>query len=253
MNETITIDTEQWAVVPRALLEEIVESPACELDARYPACNRSYPSQERKYLAEMEPVVKAREILAAAPRPEAVQSAPLSDSDLVKLIYRAGLTKSRELLYEKSKDGIEVDYPTVEARKLADLLAQQPAPVPVPKCPDCTPAQPEQPAPIPTETMHELLNHVTRELDRVSCPGIFIVVAHNVGCNFINGLTRPAAPDSIATCEWREDEDGIWETACGEAWQCTEGTPAENDMKFCHSCGKHLKEHRYAEPDGGAV
>lgn len=71
--------------------------------------------------------------IAAAPQPEqAQQSCALSDSDLVKLIYRSGLTKSRELLYEKCKDGIEVDYPTVEARKLAGLLMQQPAPRPIP-------------------------------------------------------------------------------------------------------------------------
>lgn len=61
------------------------------------------------------------------------------------------------------------------------------------------------------------------------------------------------APRPVPTCDWQEDSDGIWETSCGEAWVCTEGTPAENNMKFCHSCGKHLKEHRYAEPDGGAV
>lgn len=66
----------------------------------------------------------------------------------------------------------------------------------------------------------------------------------------LRGLTRPAAPDSIATCEWREDADGIWETACGEAWVCTEGTPVENDMKYCHSCGKHLKEMPYAATGG---
>lgn len=61
------------------------------------------------------------------------------------------------------------------------------------------------------------------------------------------------APRPVPTCDWQEDSDGIWETSCGEAWVCTEGTPAENNMKYCHSCGKHLKEHRYAEPDGGAV
>lgn len=63
--------------------------------------------------------------------------------------------------------------------------------------------------------------------------------------------TPDTEPRPVPTCDWQEDADGIWETSCGEAWVCTEGTPAENNMKFCHSCGKHLKEHRYAEPDGG--
>lgn len=61
--ETITIDTEQWAVVPMELLSELAESLACELDARYPACNRAYPSQERKYQSAMEPVFKSRALL----------------------------------------------------------------------------------------------------------------------------------------------------------------------------------------------
>lgn len=64
---------------------------------------------------------------------------------------------------------------------------------------------------------------------------------------------KQPTPRPVPTCDWQEDADGIWETSCGEAWVCTEGTPAENDMRFCHSCGKHLKEHRHAEPDGGAV
>ena len=43
------------------------------------------------------------------------------------------------------------------------------------------------------------------------------------------------------TCEWtHNDDDGFWETACGEAWRFDDGGPAENSMHFCHSCGKSL-------------
>ena len=75
----------------------------------------------------------------------------------------------------------------------------------------------------------------------------FCMMLHQTGNRIVE------QPRPVPTCDWQEDSDGIWETSCGEAWVCTEGTPAENNMKYCHSCGKHLKEHRYAEPDGGAV
>lgn len=44
------------------------------------------------------------------------------------------------------------------------------------------------------------------------------------------------------TCEWtHNDDDGFWETACGEAWRFDDGGPAENSMHFCHCCGKTLR------------
>ena len=43
------------------------------------------------------------------------------------------------------------------------------------------------------------------------------------------------------TCEWtHNDDDGFWETACGEAWRFDDGGPADNSMHFCHSCGQSL-------------
>lgn len=140
------------------------------------------------------------------------------------------------------------------------------------------PAQPEQPAPVPTSEFErgaltaialiirchdaeslafDILNEMglngadCSELDECDKEDLSQLIGYR-GAK-LRGLTRPAAPDSIATCDWQEDSEGIWETSCGEAWVCTEGTPTENNMKYCHSCGKHLKEHRYAEPDGGAA
>ena len=44
------------------------------------------------------------------------------------------------------------------------------------------------------------------------------------------------------TCEWTHNEDdGFWETACGEAWRFDDGGPGENNMHFCHSCGNSLR------------
>ena len=40
-------------------------------------------------------------------------------------------------------------------------------------------------------------------------------------------------------CAWHE-EDGCWATDCGEIFVINEGTPEENEMKFCCFCGKHI-------------
>ena len=41
------------------------------------------------------------------------------------------------------------------------------------------------------------------------------------------------------TCVWAEDEDGNWDTGCGEMFVFEAGGPAENGMVFCPYCGKH--------------
>jgi len=33
----------------------------------------------------------------------------------------------------------------------------------------------------------------------------------------------------------------VWETDCGEIFVLNEGTPEDNDMKFCSFCGKPLE------------
>ena len=43
------------------------------------------------------------------------------------------------------------------------------------------------------------------------------------------------------TCEWTEDEDGYWDTGCGELFQFNDDGPAENRFKFCPYCGGELK------------
>ena len=57
--------------------------------------------------------------------------------------------------------------------------------------------------------------------------------------------TQPTQPQAGAvplTCEWTHNEDdGFWETACGEAWRFDDGGPGKNNMHFCHSCGNSLR------------
>lgn len=44
-------------------------------------------------------------------------------------------------------------------------------------------------------------------------------------------------------CMWAE-EDEYWETACGNSFVLNDGTPSDNDLKFCPYCGKFLHQTR---------
>ena len=46
------------------------------------------------------------------------------------------------------------------------------------------------------------------------------------------------------------DDNGAWETECGNMFEVTDGTPNENDMKFCPYCGKTLVEFVKVDIDG---
>lgn len=47
----------------------------------------------------------------------------------------------------------------------------------------------------------------------------------------------------VGRCRWDYDADmGAYETECGHAFCINEGTPAENDMRFCPYCGGELWE-----------
>jgi len=46
---------------------------------------------------------------------------------------------------------------------------------------------------------------------------------------------------SVHICDWRENDDGNWETECGQMFAFETGTPTDNKMKFCYCCGKPLR------------
>lgn len=65
-----------------------------------------------------------------------------------------------------------------------------------------------------------------------------------------------AAVDADKRCAWTQENDegsDTWATACGRLFCVTEGTPAENGMRFCCFCGETLHECAF-EPgaDAGA-
>ena len=43
-------------------------------------------------------------------------------------------------------------------------------------------------------------------------------------------------------CIWRNDDSTTWETECGKAFCLNDGTPYENEMRFCCFCGEALAE-----------
>lgn len=45
---------------------------------------------------------------------------------------------------------------------------------------------------------------------------------------------------SALPCTWTRDEEDNWNTSCKQTVVIDEGTPADNDMRFCAYCGKPL-------------
>jgi len=52
-----------------------------------------------------------------------------------------------------------------------------------------------------------------------------------------------------AICIWREDAEGNWDTSCENTFVMVDGTPMENEFRFCAFCGGSLVEQRYTEAE----
>lgn len=44
----------------------------------------------------------------------------------------------------------------------------------------------------------------------------------------------------IESCTWTENDDGYWDTACGNSWVFDTGGPAQNHCTYCHGCGRPI-------------
>ena len=51
-----------------------------------------------------------------------------------------------------------------------------------------------------------------------------------------------------ANCQWIEDDDGNWDTACGAALCFEYNPPNERGHKFCMNCGKPILLVQYQPP-----
>jgi hypothetical protein len=65
------------------------------------------------------------------------------------------------------------------------------------------------------------------------------------GHKYINiPLYTHPAPAKELTCTWTEDDEGTWNTTCGNAFVFTEEGPLKNGFLHCGYCGGKLVEVR---------
>ena len=48
-------------------------------------------------------------------------------------------------------------------------------------------------------------------------------------------------------CVWQADDEGTYETSCGQAFVFTCDGPRENGARFCMYCGKRLEARVYVD------
>jgi hypothetical protein len=46
----------------------------------------------------------------------------------------------------------------------------------------------------------------------------------------------------LVSCRWRENQDGYWNTKCGEAFEFLWDGPKKNGFRFCPYCGHTITE-----------
>ena len=81
--------------------------------------------------------------------------------------------------------------------------------------------------------MTDLLNEAAEALKRILPQAHGALVIQDIR-SAIKALERP--------CTWQEDEDGVYDTDCGNRFIVSEGTPAENSMEFCPYCAHRIKD-----------
>ena len=57
--------------------------------------------------------------------------------------------------------------------------------------------------------------------------------------------------EPLVSCLWGQD-DGIWETGCGHAFEFNDGDPTDNYFRFCPYCGKSLVVIDYDDVDNSS-
>lgn len=57
--------------------------------------------------------------------------------------------------------------------------------------------------------------------------------------------------NELEKCVWSQDDwdSDVWGTGCGNYFSIIEGTPTENDFRFCCYCGKPVDEAPCEEPE----
>jgi len=85
-------------------------------------------------------------------------------------------------------------------------------------------------------TMAEKIRDASLGMQRKYLGDLIVHLYQNSGA-----ALKPAEGSNTTTCTWSSLEYS-WQSSCGmDGWEFTDGgTPAENGMHFCHSCGNRL-------------
>lgn len=72
-----------------------------------------------------------------------------------------------------------------------------------------------------------------------------------VPLDFARQLERELNAAKAGRCDWKEDEDGYWNTSCNQPMVFEYARPFESGYKFCHHCGKpiHFIKFTFIEED----
>lgn len=62
-----------------------------------------------------------------------------------------------------------------------------------------------------------------------------------VGCMVTKIMELKAAGGGVSgQCGWAENDDGVYDTACGQCFEFNYGPPKKNHFGFCPFCGKRV-------------
>lgn len=83
---------------------------------------------------------------------------------------------------------------------------------------------------------NEQLMAVEKERDRVRL-ALDVAIAAGKECE---GQIAELRAQIERTCTWQSDQDGVYSTECGHAFVFNDGTPEQNNQRFCGYCGGGL-------------
>lgn len=75
--------------------------------------------------------------------------------------------------------------------------------------------------------------------------------AVSVAALLLDEIAREKTKPGI--CDWEENEDGWWNSDCGNAFEFSNGSPIYNEFKCCPYCGKTLTETPYSEEEDSSA
>lgn len=96
--------------------------------------------------------------------------------------------------------------------------------------------------PLSNMTDDELITHMSKHIQQMDeeCPDMYHTILADGMIYHIADMARRirSRPHTQETCTWKLDEEyQMYETGCGNAFECIEGDIEENNFKFCPYCG----------------